>query len=444
MSLSTHIKEHEILGINPPNGAYSKTVGAGGDFATIEDAVTWLSTQTMMDQITTSPLDTMTVNIVQHSDTVTTSEPTLPTNADQLDVFTNDLMFVDSDGNSTWGALGSPTTHYYPILKKGNQPSGATLNYTMTLYGGIIGPTKNNYSATFWRPRKYAIILLPGRHQIPNDIQLPDGCNLYIGGYGQATEVYGTMDSGSAGLGTTSLKAPRYGFVHIDNITFQSTAVLLPWETAFPIFSESTAVIKLSNLIIRSSIQILQAVLVHGLIVQNVHVYDSMDHGITLGGDFLLVDGFYTRTSEGSEAFNINLVGYWTMTTKEKLIRNFQVERYEPSPNRGSTAPIRIQVPPPFGNDTRIKLMNGYILEALGFVSANYCARIDGGGEVCQVDFWNLIMDARTPFVADIRTNGGVNTTLNVINCWRNDGTALTFSDDGGGAAVNYKIPVWV
>lgn len=427
------------------SGLTTKTVGAGGDFSTIADAITWLSGQTLLDQITTSPLDTMTVDLTQHSDTVVTSEPTLPANEDRLDIFTNDLMFVDNDANGTWGGLGSPSTHYYPVLKKGNQPSGATENETVTLYSGIIGSNKTTYSATWWRPRKYAIMLLPGRHQIPTNITIPNGCNLYIGGFGQATEVYGTMDSGTGGLATTAFLAPRYGFVHLDNMTFQGTNIFSPWDDQIPNFSESTAVLKLTNLAIRASAQILRSTLLHGLIVQNVHVYDCMDHGMTLAGDFLLVDGFYARTSEGSEAAYFNFSGnYWTVTTKEKYIRNIQVERYEPSPNRGSSAALRIVCPTVYGSPTIIKIANSYILENIGYTTTNYCTRIDAGGAVAQVDFYFCIMDGRAPYTADVRTNGGANLTANFINCMQPDGTTLTFSDDGGGATILNRLPTWV
>jgi len=427
-------------------GENGYTIGVGGDFSTITAALTWLATQTLMDQITTSPLDTMTVDLTQHSDLITTSEPTLPENDDRLDVFTNDLMRVDTDANATWGGVGagSPSVHYYPILKKGNQPT-ATENHTMTMYGGLIGSSKSTYAATWWRPRKYAFFLMPGRYQIPADIAIPDGCNLYIGGCGQATEVYGTMDSGSNGLGNSSMLAPRYGFVHIDNMMFQGTSVLRPWDDQLPNFSESTTVVKLSNVAIRSSAQIMQSVLNHGLIMQNVHVYDSMDHGITLNGDFMLVDGFFARTSEGSEAVILNIAGnYWTMTTKEKLIRNFQIERHEPSPHRGSSAALRISCPTVYGNPTRIKFMNGHIHENIGYAAgSSYCTRIDAGGAVAQVDFYNTIMDGRAPITADVYTGGGANLNLNMINCWQPDGTTLTFSDDGGGATVVNKVPTW-
>ena len=427
------------------HGDNTVTVGSGGNYATITEAIAWLTTQTMIDQITTSPLNTMTVDLTQHSDTVVTSEPTLPAGEDRLDVFTNDLMFVDTDANATWSALGSPATHYYPVLKKGNQPAGVTENATVTLYGGIIGSSKTTYAATWWRPRKYAIILLPGRHQIPADIAIPNGCNLYIGGYGQATEVYGTMDSGANGLGNSSMLAPRYGFVHIDNMVFQGSSVLRPWNDQLPNFSESTTVVKLSNLAIRSSAQVMQSMLNHGLIMQNVHVYDSIDHGIALGGDFMLVDGFFARTSEGSEAVNLHITGnYWTMTTKEKLIRNFQLERHEPSPNRGSSAALRISCPTVYGSPTRIKFMNGHIHENIGYAAtSSYCTRINAGGAVAQVDFYNTIMDGRAPITADVSTEGGANLNLNMINCWQPDGTTLTFSDDGGGATVVNKVPTW-
>lgn len=449
MSIGLHIKEHEMLGFTGSSavfGGTGKTVGDGGDFATITEALTWLATQTMMDQITTSPLDTMTINVSQHSDTVTTSVPTLPDSEDRLDIFTNDLMFVDNDANSTWFALGSPSTHYYPVLKKGNQPAGATDNFTVTLYGGLIGTTKSAYAATWWRPRKYAIILLPGRHQIPADIAIPDGCNLYIGGFGQATEVYGTMASGTGGLANTTMLAPRYGFVHIDNITFQGTSVLRPWSDALPNFSESTTVVKMSNCIIRGSAQVLQSCLFHGHIMQNVHVYDCMDHGVTLCGDFMIVDGFYSHTSEGSESAYINLTGnYWTMTTKEKLIKNFQIERSPPSPNRGSTAALRVALPSVYGGATRVSFMNGIIKDNLGYASGgHYCARVDAGGSAAEVNFYNVVFDGIAPINEDIRTNGGVSLNVNCINCWQPDGTTLTFSDDGGGATVVNKLPTWV
>lgn len=434
---------HNPVTLINTTGAVS--VGVGGTYSTISDAIDWLSTQTMMDQITTSPLDTMTVDITQHSDTVTTSEPTLPANEDRLDIFTNDLMFVDNDANGTWGGLGSPSTHYYPVLKKGNQPNGATENKTVTLYGGIIGATKSTYSATWWRPRKYAIILLPGRHQIPTDLTIPDGCNLYIGGYGQATEVYGTMDSGTGGLENTSLISQRYGFTHIDNISFQGTNVLSAWDEQIPNFGESTAVVKLTNCSIRASLQVFRSMRVHGLTIQNVHTHDCMDHGFTICGDYMIIDGFYARTSEGSEAAYVNLSGnYWTMTTKEKYIRNIQVERYEPSPNRGSSAPFRIVCPTVYGGATRIKVANSYIYENIGYTTTNYCTRIDAEGAVAQVDFYFCIMDGRAPYTADVRTNGGANLTANFINCMQPDGTTLTFSDDGGGATVLNRLPVWV
>lgn len=427
-------------------GENAYTIGASGDFATITAALTWLATQTLLDQITTSPLDTMTVNLVQHSDTITTSEPTLPDSADRLDVFTNDFMRVGTDANATWGGLGSQSVHYYPILKKGNQPSGATDNYTMTMYSGLIGSSKSTYSATWWRPRKFAFYLLPGRHQIPADIQIPDGCNLYIGGCGQATEVYGPMDSGTGGLESANMLSPKYGFVHLDNITFQGTNVLFPWDDQLPNFGESTAVVKLSNLCIRGSAQLLRSCFFHGLTIQNVHVYDSMDHGISLPADFLVVDGFYSRTSEGSESMMLNLAGnYWTMTTKEKLVRNFHIERFEPSPNRGSSAPVRVDLPSVYGSvPTRIKFMNGYIYENIGYSTTNYCVRLLGGGHVGTIDFFNVVMDGRAPYTADVRTENGANLTANFINCWQPDGTTLTFSDDGGGATVVNKLPTWV
>ncbi len=178
-------------------GAKVITVGAGGQFATIDAALAWLETQTGMIQVTGM---TGTVAVTQNSDVVVGTGTNFLTK-----IRAGDLINIANDG---LGAFNIQGDIYYPVY--GN----ITTETSLVIATGRVGATSASESYTVWRPEKYVLMLLPGTHILSGSYALPEGSNTVIRGIDKNVCVLE-----NANTTTTPISSQRAGYLSINNLT---------------------------------------------------------------------------------------------------------------------------------------------------------------------------------------------------------------------------------
>lgn len=154
-------KTHATLGTN------FITVGAGGMYTSIDDAMTYLCALGGTD-VWSETVGAGTVAVTQHSDVVTGTGTAFLT-----DIEPGDYVSIAGDGGVLTAA--GPLCHAL---------WGVHSNTSLRLGTGFLGASGSGKAYSIWRPVKYHVLLLPGVHELTGTFALPQGMHLTIRGFG--------------------------------------------------------------------------------------------------------------------------------------------------------------------------------------------------------------------------------------------------------------------
>lgn len=287
------------------------TVGPNGYFATIAAALTHIGTLALWDVIDVS---TMTVDLVRSSDLVVTSD-----DVGLYDLRGGDIMHVGSgDGTGQFGGL-EPQEHWYPIQSANGQPElgGAPGRYKrLNLFRGIIGPSQSGFTAVFYRPRKYTIILSPGEHDGTGAV-CPDGAHIVI-----------TGNRGASHVTTERIEVPWYGYLELDNVYGAGCSILTEnnQDAGFG-QSNNTSHITAKNIRFSGRGNSLQFNCA-AFIGRDVLMDNSTDHPTIPSCDYMDIDGWVVNHGEPTEGTVHNLP-YYGAGTKHRHFTNIKLRRVD-------------------------------------------------------------------------------------------------------------------
>ena len=294
------------------------TVGEGGQFATIAEALAYIETQP--STITTYQA-TGSVALTQYSDTGIFSggQP-------HLEVQCNDWLYVPSDAQT----LGY-SSHYYRVLGVFGEEAGTA--DSITLETGICTFTGSIASPTFVRLQPYVLLLLPGEHSLSASRDsatrtiIPDGYSIAFVGCGPETVLSGIP-----------METPAWGLLSFKNIRTTTGTLGGYSKNAFPLISANYPTIYLEDVrygasyindpLSGSENEFLYGVYCAGLYVNNFRCEFAHDHGVQMSADRLEVNGFFAETAEtGIEPLRITTLVNRPSATKPKILNNISIIR---------------------------------------------------------------------------------------------------------------------
>lgn len=400
------------------NGVNTISVGVGGTFTTLSDALAYIATQTNLTLISS----TGTFATVQYSDAIVGTTTQFLTD----DVRAGDLLFVSNDNLS----LGLPT-HYYPI-------HDVTSETNLIIECGIAGASQASVAVNIYRPSKFIIHLLEGEFDTSN-ITFPNGYDITILGQGSATSF----------IGDGVLAPPKimqYGFLTLDNINaFHGLLYGASSTTSF----DSMAGIRLNNITIKqappilpgltTSSQILLGMRCASLRVNNFTVDGHYDHGFQAYADLMDIENLTVHTNAKWE--NLLIQSFKYFCTKDKIFKNVTLNRSSDQTGAAAIGQLKMAL-----NGIAATTMRkcDIVFENLIVINDNvnnasmFGVDIVGpsSGNGIQVDFKNAIIDSTGTSGEDIRATGTA-TTINISATKKRDGSPCTINSSSTAVFIN-------
>lgn len=296
-------------------GSEVYTVGSGGQFSTIKQALDYIATLTMMDE----------VNIGSLTMAITAKTNIATFNADARNVIRpGDLLYLDNDQNPLYGT--SYTEHYYPVMRVGGQ---SATDFDIVLATGLVGNTKAaGYVPKVYRPRKYTLILSDGYHEIDDTDQpkIPDGCDITIMTLGSAS-IYNKDIPGSLGA-AGAMFVQRYGYTTLRNL-WSDSSNLIEYGTdigQFPHFEEGMSFLTMSQCQINADWSFGNGISLAAFVANDIVIHSSFDHSFIPSADYTVVDGWSVYVKESTDIMSINSL-LNRPTTHRKKLRNINCHR---------------------------------------------------------------------------------------------------------------------
>lgn len=292
------------------------TVGTGGRFATVAEALAYIGTQ---GATITTYQATGSVALTQYSDwgVFTGGSPA-------TEIQPNDFLYVPDDAQTLGYA-----SHYYRVLGVFGEESGT--EDAISLETGVCTFTGAILTPTFVRLKPYVILLLPGEHSLGTDaatrIVIPDGYNIAFVGIGPEVLLTGVP-----------METPAWGLISFKNLRTTSGTMCGYTKNQFPLLGANYPTVYLQD--IRYGVtaindpagfadqEFLYGVFCPGLYVSNFQSEFTHDHGLVLNADNLQVDGFFSLIEEtGFESLTIGVLLNRPAATKPKSIKNLDISR---------------------------------------------------------------------------------------------------------------------
>ena len=255
-------------------GTSTFTVGARGDFSSIDKALAHIAAQTGMTQV---PGTTGTVSVVNNADSCVgtgTNFESLYQAGDYIDI------------------SGDVAGIMYPIW-------GKVTNTSLLLGTGYTAATNGSRTYTMWRPNRFVLQLLPGIHTITAAVALPAGIDLsIIGGAASSTILVSTVSTDYA------IKYPRVCRLSIENITLMRESSYAVIGKGFSALQAGFGVFRLAGIKVLDQKSVGgQANVAHlgGSSIQLENIY-AQSYGGVIGCecDEFILDNFRAIVWEGS------------------------------------------------------------------------------------------------------------------------------------------------
>src|SRR3989344_6093748 len=395
--------------------ANTLTVGTGGRFATIQDALDYISAR---DTYTTVTNTGITCTLTSGSNRVVCSA--------NADVRSGDLLYVTNDAMVALdGVGGENTTHNYPILRT----DAAITPENITLATGIFGASQSNVPLVIRRPVRYRIVLLDAETPLGLDVGLPEGANITIDG--QNNHIVGTTDTLPAMNG--ALAIPLFGYFSIMNVVSHVRLINGDSDTyLWPNQDDGLSFLRLKNIEWRSSNSIIfDNGSLSGIVASDIVVKGEVEHALRLFGDYVRVDNLSIDNDGYNEALFVYMNSYSTGgNTHKKILNNISVRHgIGPNPTKGA---IVIGAGGSIGD---------YEINNLSLIDENS----SGTGRGIDVSTANVVIRNgninHTSGTYGVDLNMTADSVVRLYNVTRMDGTSISRTVAAGGQLFDNNTP---